>query len=253
MENLQIYFAYIIESESEEKFYYTNFTKDVNFRIDSKIQKFLSKYSIGINFGSFDDSLQNNINLKGYLTSNDNDFLDKIHNGGRVKIYLYYPQKNIFKKWKYYHIENVIINDSYFQIYLTSPSKILNSSLVDFFSKDCRANFGDYKCKIDKNLFTKICTITRINSNIIYINSDIEEGYYDNGEAFFDDRNDIFKIKKNGKNYIILDREICECDRINIIPTCNKTLSNCAKKFNNAINFRGEPFVPVTNMLKFND
>jgi uncharacterized phage protein (TIGR02218 family) len=33
-------------------------------------------------------------------------------------------------------------------------------------------------------------------------------------------------------------------DTFNAIAGCDKTIGNCAGKFGNAVNFRGEPYVP---------
>ena len=33
-------------------------------------------------------------------------------------------------------------------------------------------------------------------------------------------------------------------DTFNAIAGCDKTISTCIAKFNNAVNFRGEPYVP---------
>jgi len=38
--------------------------------------------------------------------------------------------------------------------------------------------------------------------------------------------------------------EIFEKMKFLAIPGCNKSLSMCSKRYNNAINFRGEPFIP---------
>jgi len=37
-------------------------------------------------------------------------------------------------------------------------------------------------------------------------------------------------------------------DTFTIEPGCNKTINNCHTKFNNIVNFRGEPFIPGLNL-----
>ncbi|KJV57529.1 phage conserved hypothetical BR0599 family protein [Orientia chuto str. Dubai] len=37
---------------------------------------------------------------------------------------------------------------------------------------------------------------------------------------------------------------------IKLITGCDKTFSSCIKKFNNAINFRGEPFIDALKTYK---
>jgi hypothetical protein len=39
---------------------------------------------------------------------------------------------------------------------------------------------------------------------------------------------------------------------IYLMSSCDKTFITCCNKFNNAVNFRGEPFIPEKNFLKLN-
>jgi uncharacterized phage protein (TIGR02218 family) len=54
------------------------------------------------------------------------------------------------------------------------------------------------------------------------------------------------KDEIDGKIYLLKNTKLIEIgDSYEIFAGCNKTLSVCKKKFNNVVNFRGEPYINV--------
>lgn len=49
--------------------------------------------------------------------------------------------------------------------------------------------------------------------------------------------------------YLALPNDIQVGDELRLYPGCDKTLATCRDKFDNVINFRGEPFVPGSDFL----
>ena len=128
----------------------------------------------------------------------------------------------------------------------------LKSVQGNFFSKTCRASLGDSKCGIN---LENLCYIGKVKgslslNNFIGQHTIPEVDYFRFGKILFTSGKNIGKeyqiqSDKNGTIRLLLncEYEITIGDEYKIYPGCNKYLATCIKKFNNAKNFRGEPFI----------
>ncbi|WP_239832711.1 phage BR0599 family protein [Rickettsia endosymbiont of Culicoides newsteadi] len=135
------------------------------------------------------------------------------------------------------------------------PNMGYNQSLLQSFSKKCRANFGDLKCKIDKTVYSQIYNIQEIFGRTIVISDiDKESGYFNYGDAILANGQFYSKIISHSGNVIILDQLIpdsMKCNKtVDLTIGCDKNFITCCNKFNNAVNFRGEPLIPDDNFIK---
>ena len=127
---------------------------------------------------------------------------------------------------------------------------------MNFFSKTCRAKFGDKDCGVNLEDYKINCKIQSIDSNVIILEScDNESGYFTGGKVCFANSSKSFIIDQHYNNIIRLSCsvpiDLIYSKNINIYPTCDKDFRTCCKNFNNAVNFRGEPFAPTyINLLK---
>ncbi len=152
-----------------------------------------------------------------------------------------------------------VFKDLEFLITLNAETVKYNSELLKAFSKTCRANLGDHKCKIDIEKFAEECTIQSIEDNFSFNVSTIKNypGYFDRGSLliYIDNYKYSWFIKQQTKNTIILDLnninihfsillKININTKVKLYPSCDKYFSTCINKFNNSNNFRGEPFIP---------
>ncbi|XVN40274.1 MAG: phage BR0599 family protein [Rickettsia endosymbiont of Argas persicus] len=124
-----------------------------------------------------------------------------------------------------------------------------NKTVINRYSKTCRTNFGDNKCKVDKNLYTRIYKVKEIlKESLRIVELDKENGYYNGGHIIFGDNLFSSKILSNFSDFIILQDIIPDyakdAEEVKIIVGCDKNFITCCNKFNNAINFRGEPLIP---------
>lgn len=167
------------------------------FRISTKIGNIIYKtdYQNNIihNENIYDSS--SGYELIGYNSSENGEFnaeikgffdqsikhLEDIQDAD-IGIYFYFHETKELVNWVELTCTKIIKKDIYFIAKLDSESRKYKNSIVKTYSKRCRAEFGDMKCKVDKNKYPGI-----------------------------------------------------ECD---------KSFTMCCKTFNNAINFRGEPFIP---------
>lgn len=134
------------------------------------------------------------------------------------------------------------------------------SVVGSLYAPSCRAKFGDNSCKINLSSYTVTGSITSLVSNRVFSDSSRteEEGYFAAGIITFTSggNNGLFmEIKEYSAGNITLVMSmpyILEIgDSYSMVAGCNKTFGTCAERFNNAVNFRGEPHVPgMDSMLK---
>ncbi|WDM85625.1 DUF2163 domain-containing protein [Ehrlichia sp. JZT12] len=153
----------------------------------------------------------------------------------------------------YGSIEKITLTNHKFIAELSSLYNILSRNIGDFFSSSCRAQFCDNKCKLNKKLFTNTNTISRVISNQEFecINLSSIDNYYTYGLVTFitgKNSNFTFEIKYHNKSHIKLYNptpyQISVNDKFSIIAGCDKSFITCSNRFNNSVNFRGEPHIP---------
>lgn len=152
----------------------------------------------------------------------------------------------------------ISLKDNSFIAEISSLISLAKNNITKCYLSNCRAKLGDDKCKIKLEKYTakgKVENLADINS---FYDSKREEGddYFKHGEISF------LSGKLAGRNFwisnfynekIIIqsleELEINIGDEYQIIAGCNKDFNTCITKFNNAINFRGEPFIPNRHQL----
>lgn len=129
----------------------------------------------------------------------------------------------------------------------------LRQGIGNLYSPNCRAVFGDEKCKLDINNFKHNGVIEAvISENIFKINNlGQDNNFFTNGILRFKSGNNqdsYIEIKRffNDEVELVMphSKPINVDDEFEIIAGCNKSFNECVNKFNNAVNFRGEPHVP---------
>ncbi|MGN7619074.1 MAG: DUF2163 domain-containing protein [Ehrlichia sp.] len=150
-------------------------------------------------------------------------------------------------------MKKITLTNHKFIAELNSLYNTLSRNIGDFFSSSCRAQFCDNKCNLNKELFTNTHSITSIISNQEFecIHLTNIDNYYTYGLiTFITGKNSNFtlEIKSHNKSYIKLYNplpyEISIDDKFSITAGCNKSFITCCDRFNNSINFRGEPHIP---------
>ena len=116
----------------------------------------------------------------------------------------------------------------------------------------------DKYCKLNKEKFTSKGEVSFVLQNNIFIDqSRIEpDEYYNDGVLIFSsgiNKECSYQIIEFKDKKIILDSiihlDIKIGDRYIITAGCDKNIETCINKFDNAINFRGEPYIPQNSLL----
>jgi uncharacterized phage protein (TIGR02218 family) len=147
----------------------------------------------------------------------------------------------------------VSIKENHFTTEINCLSSKLNCIINQSYSSNCRAKLGDARCKIDKSNFSFKGIVGDIIEENVFLDQSInkENGYYNYGEIKFlngELESRVFLVKENIDQKIYIQAfeklNIKVGDQYELIAGCNKSIQTCIAKFNNAINFRGEPFIP---------
>ncbi|PIR33976.1 MAG: hypothetical protein COV36_01795 [Alphaproteobacteria bacterium CG11_big_fil_rev_8_21_14_0_20_44_7] len=156
---------------------------------------------------------------------------------------------NIKRGW----IGEVSYSKQHFIAEVRGLTEKLNQKIGDIFSPTCRANLGDAKCGADLEEYTVSGEITDVSSRQVFADSALvaASGYYNFGRIIFTSGEnqglsmEIKDYREGGAITLVLPMAftVDVGDAFDIIAGCDKYFSTCVYKFDNAVNFRGEPHV----------
>jgi uncharacterized phage protein (TIGR02218 family) len=136
----------------------------------------------------------------------------------------------------------------------------LSQHIGELYSPMCRAQFGDAKCGKNLAAYTFTGTVTVATSQSQFKDSSRTEisGHFAYGKVTFTSGANAglsAEIKESRGAEIVLALPlpfpIAVGNSYTIQQGCDKTISTCTNRYNNAENFRGEPHVPgLDNMLE---
>lgn len=125
-------------------------------------------------------------------------------------------------------------------------------------SPTCRAEFCGPGCNLSPSHFTHEAKITSVHAaeNAVAIPSSFDPSYFLDGFVrFIDGRQaglDIRVAAIDGSK-LVLDRllgpDVTSGSRIELREGCDHRWTTCANRFANAVNFRGEPFLPGNDLV----
>lgn len=219
--------------------------------IDDKI--FMPSSGMTLKEGEFNDSGQNYIILEGIF---ENKGVEKHYDltDSVVTIYKCFAQN--LTPFVSYRCHAYIQRDLDFTLHLVASTVSYNQTVLLSYSKNCRANFGDQKCRVNKTDYSRACTIQEIfGKTFVILNLDEEDGYFKGGDIYIAKGGFCSKIISHVQNLLTVDKlipdNIKQYKTAQITAGCDKNFITCCNKFNNAVNFRGEPFIPDDNFIKF--
>ena len=159
------------------------------------------------------------------------------------------------------NIGEIKFNNQQFTAEFRGISQRLQQTIGELYSASCRASLGDSRCKINLATITVSGSITSINiNNRILTDTSLTQtaGYFDAGLLTFTsglNKGLSMEVKQHTAGGIIelhlpLTYTISIGDTYTMYPGCKKRFTeDCQAKFNNVLNFRGEPHVPGNDAL----
>jgi uncharacterized phage protein (TIGR02218 family) len=216
--------------------------------------------------GQYDDATENDINIVGFV--NDGDISERDVASGKfddAEIDIFLVNKDEPNGEKIYlskgYFRDIQLMDDKFFVNIEGVLSVLKKPITENYSPLCRASFCDMRCKLNREDYTFVGSIDGINSSISFFSTaliDFEKNYFKYGIITFVDGENIgqkIEIGENNQGTVILNnnpsRDMSVGDNFTIVAGCDKTIETCAEKFDNNINFRGEPNIPRAKIYKF--
>ena len=152
---------------------------------------------------------------------------------------------------------NIVQSQQGFSAGLRSTKSILEEDLVPRTSPTCRAEFCGPGCNLSAQKYTQRLPLSAIDldTNTVDLSSISGPDFVD-GRLRFEAGPQAgleFGIIKASGTSLMLDRPLVEGTSIGtdvqLLEGCDRQLTTCETRFANAINFRGEPFLPGNDLL----
>ena len=148
--------------------------------------------------------------------------------------------------------------DDSFEAELLGPQAVLQQPVAPQTSPACRAAFCDHDCGLSRERFRHIAAISQIDGPALLFSPPMsfEAGAFALGEVRWLSGPACgltANIAANDVSSIILhtapEQGAGPGDLVEIIEGCDKLIGTCATRFGNAVNFRGEPYLPGNDLL----
>jgi uncharacterized phage protein (TIGR02218 family) len=144
-----------------------------------------------------------------------------------------------------------------FSAELQSAKSLLEHDLVPRTSPTCRAEFCGRGCGLSVERFTttRVVQTLDLDTNSVQIVGIVGDDYVDGQLRLLagPQTGTTFGIIEADSDWLTLDRPLVAGTlpdtRAILREGCDHTIATCAGRFGNAINFRGEPFLPGNDLL----
>ena len=210
---------------------------------------YMPNSGITVDSCNFNDSAHNEIKLKGIFEKNGIDQNLDLE-GMSVKIFFYFPQKILLLEWLELSYSQIQYDGMSFVLIFKSEIFKLHKSVLQNFSANCRASFGDNKCGIQSIAYAAIYDVVSIDKHNIKISGCTRpDGFFTGGIMSCNDGYS-YEIKSHIQDTLIINKHCSQncvlgsTVRVTLIPSCDKNFITCCNIYNNAVNFRGEPKIP---------
>ncbi len=144
-----------------------------------------------------------------------------------------------------------------FNAELLSAKAQLETDLTPRTSPTCRAAFCDRACGLSEARFTSKVTVVSVDldNNSVQLDVSSSTNHADGLLRFLDGPQTGVRfgiMSSSGPNFVLdkpLHPEAADARFALLRDGCDHTISTCNARFNNAANFRGEPFLPGNDLL----
>ena len=134
----------------------------------------------------------------------------------------------------------------------------LQQAIGEVYTSGCRATLGDGRCKVSLASYTFTGSVTATEASFAFKdNSKMQaNGYFAGGVVkFTSGANNGLSMEVRDFSagrfnlFLPMPSAIVLGDSFTVSAGCDKQVDTCISRFNNAVNFRGEPHVPGTDKL----
>lgn len=149
----------------------------------------------------------------------------------------------------------IAMEDDGFTADLHGAAAKMDRPLCPVTSPSCRAELGDKSCRVDLAGRTKRMRVTGVEDNLIILDGELDALHLFGRLRFLSGANcgwssAILTVSGNSARIRDVPRMAVELGcKVEVREGCDKRLATCAQRFANAVNFRGEPHLPGTDLL----
>ena len=175
-----------------------------------------------------------------------NDMITPV-TGADIKLHFYDDVQNNIVKTEYFIISDIIsdIDNRHFHIRSVSHKDKIFLPALRSYRPECSFVWGDTKCGINKDNFTKqIQILTVLDTGYFTFDIILETGQGDFLSPYIvNDKQEMMVIMNvdiiNHNGYVLDTDKISVGETYILYSGCNKTRKNCVSEFNNIKNFGG--------------
>lgn len=152
------------------------------------------------------------------------------------------------------------LTDGVFKTELRGLSQSLARNVTQVTTPDCRADLGDSRCTVDLAPLGETGTVTAVSTARRVFTATISGA---RAATFFDGglltwvtganaglKQEVKSLSAGTATlYLPAGEDIAEDDTFTVRAGCDKSPTSCHTRFNNIVNFRGEPFVPGMDVV----
>ncbi len=152
-------------------------------------------------------------------------------------------------------IGTVAIDGERFNAELSGASARLHEPVCPATSPECRANFGDKQCRVDLAGRTIVAFVQSASGGALTLDRAVDDKYLLGRLRYLSGANcgvSTTVTAVSGSTVTVRDLPRVPVEaacRIELREGCDKRFDTCAGRFANALNFRGEPHLPGTDLL----
>lgn len=152
----------------------------------------------------------------------------------------------------------VSFSDAAFEAELLGLKTVFGRSVVPQTSPSCRATFCDNACGLNRQRFGHFATVLAVEDDKMFVDlpAIVPVNGFANGSVRWLEGLHCgltFDIWQSDATGILVpamaDAAAGVGSRVYLVEGCDKQLSTCAERFANALNFRGEPYLPGNDLL----
>lgn len=149
----------------------------------------------------------------------------------------------------------VLIEGDEFSAELRGAAARLEAPVGPSTSPECRARFGDKQCRVDLAGRSITAAVVSANEAELTLDRAIDERFLFGRLRYLSGDNaglttTILGVEASGLRVRELPRgEVTAGCRVELREGCDKRLATCSGRFDNAVNFRGEPHLPGNDLL----
>lgn len=150
----------------------------------------------------------------------------------------------------------VEMRDGGFTAELSGATAALDRPVAEETSPECRAELGDGRCRVPaRRRFARVTGVTGVAGAVVTLDAaePVADAYGGGRLRWFGGPRAglVERVARSEGSTVTLRRAVAveAGTLVELVEGCDKSIATCAGRFGNALNFRGEPYLPGVDLL----